>query len=174
VSHDHVQGVLEQWRRELPKLDRAPMAVIGRISRLSQLLQDEVEPVFARYGLNGGEFDVLAALRRSGKPYQLTPSELSRSLMVTSGGMTKRLRALEERRLVTRTGDPRDARSKQVTLTPEGVRVTEEAVAAHTANEARLLAGLSKARRAELAALLEELALSLGDEMRATQGRSRR
>lgn len=174
MPNDHVHEVLEQWRSELPKLDRAPMAVVGRISRLAQLLQDEVEPVFARYGLNGGEFDVLAALRRSGKPYRLTPSELSRSLMVTSGGMTKRLRALEERGLITRTGDPRDARSKQVTLTPEGVRLTEEAVAAHTANEARLIAGLPRARRSELAALLEELALALGDEARPSQRRPRR
>jgi DNA-binding MarR family transcriptional regulator len=174
VPHDHVHEVLEQWRRELPKLDRAPMGVVGRISRLAQLLQDEVEPVFAGYGLNGGEFDVLAALRRSGKPYRLTPSELSRSLMVTSGGMTKRLRALEERGLITRTSDPRDARSRQVTLTPEGVRLTDEAVAAHTANEARLLAGLPKVRRAELAALLEELALSLGDESRPSLRRPRR
>jgi len=163
--------VLDQWRVELPKLDRAPMAVVGRISRLAQLLQDAVEPVFASYGLNGGEFDVLAALRRSGKPYRLTPSELSRSLLVTSGGMTKRLRALEERGLITRTGDPRDARSKQVTLSSEGVRVTEEAVSAHTANEARLLSGLSTARRTELASLLEELAVSLGDEARPTRTR---
>lgn len=164
MSHDHVHHVLEQWRRELPDLARAPMAVVGRISRLAQLLQDEIEPVFARHGLNGGEFDVLAALRRTGSPYRLTPADLSRSLLVTSGGMTKRLAALEGRGLLARTDDPDDGRSRRVTLTREGKRLVEEVVAAHTANEERLLAGLSKARRSELAGLLEVLAVSLGDE----------
>src|SRR3954453_10013071 len=97
MPHDHVHELLEQWRRELPDLDRAPMGVVGRISLLAQLLQDEIGPDSARYGLNGGEFDVLAALRRTGAPYRLTPTELSRALLVTSGGMTNRLRSLEER-----------------------------------------------------------------------------
>jgi DNA-binding MarR family transcriptional regulator len=140
------------------------MGVVGRIARLAQLLQDEIEPVFARYGLNGGEFDVLAALRRSGPPYRLSPAALSRALMVTSGGMTKRLAALEARGLIARVDNPDDRRSRQVTLTPAGKRLVEEVVAAHTANEARLLAGLPRKRRSELAALLEELAVALGDE----------
>ena len=92
---DHVHHVLEQWRREAPKLDRSPLGVVGRISRLAQLIQVELERVFESYGLNGGEFDVLATLRRTGRPYRLTPTELSRALMVTSGGMTKRLAALD-------------------------------------------------------------------------------
>jgi hypothetical protein len=85
----------EQWRREAPELDRSPMGVVGRISRLAQLLQAELEPIFAAHGVNGGAFDVLAALRRAGRPYRLTPTALSKALMVTSGGMTKRLTALE-------------------------------------------------------------------------------
>src|SRR4051812_24274258 len=96
-QRDHVHHVLEQWGRELPQLDRSPMGVVGRISRVAQLLQVELERVFATHGVNGGEFDVLASLRRSGTPYRLTPTELSRTLMVTSGGMTKRLAALEAR-----------------------------------------------------------------------------
>ena len=174
MARDHVNYVLEQWRREIPDLNRAPMAIIGRISRLAQLLQDELEPVFARYGLNGGEFDVLAALRRSGRPYRLTPTDLSRSLMVTSGGMTKRLGALEARGLVARTADPDDRRSRWVTLTRDGRQLVDEVVVAHTANEERLLAAVAKSHRAELARLLEELALSLGDEEPSSRGRGPR
>jgi len=160
---DHVHHVLEQWRREAPELDRSPMGVIGRISRLAQLLQAELEPVFAAHGVNGGEFDVLAALRRAGRPFRLTPTELSQALMVTSGGMTKRLTALEGRGLIRREPDPSDGRSTAVALTASGKRLVEAVLPDHVANERRLLGGLSGKERAQLAALLQTLAVSLGD-----------
>jgi DNA-binding MarR family transcriptional regulator len=140
------------------------MGVVGRISRLAQLLQVELEPVFAAHGVNGGEFDVLASLRRAGRPYRLTPTELSKALMVTSGGMTKRLAALEGRGLIRREPDPNDGRSTAVTLTREGKRLVEAILPEHVANERRLLGELSNKERAELAGLLETLAVSLGDE----------
>jgi DNA-binding MarR family transcriptional regulator len=161
---DHVQHVLEQWRRETPELDRSPFGVVGRISRLAQLLQAELEPIFAAGGVTGGEFDVLAALRRAGKPYRLTPTELSTALILTSGGMTKRLNALEGRGLIRREPDPNDGRSTTVSLTREGKRLIEAILPEHVANEGRLLSELSTKRRAELAGLLETLATSLGDE----------
>ena len=161
---DHVQHVLDQWRREAPDLDRSPMGVVGRISRLAQLLQAELEPVFAAHCINGGEFDVLAALRRSGRPYRLTPTELSKALMVTSGGMTKRLARLEDRGLIRREPDPNDRRSTTVTLTGDGKRLVEAILPEHVANELRLLGDLSGKERTQLADLLETLAVSLGDD----------
>jgi DNA-binding MarR family transcriptional regulator len=166
-KRDHVQHVLEQWRREAPELDRSPMGVVGRISRLAQLLQDELEPVFAAHGVNGGEFDVLAALRRVGRPYRLTPTELSTALIITSGGMTKRLNALAGRGLIRREPDPTDRRSSAVSLTPEGKRLVEAILPEHVANEERLLSELSTEQRVELARLLETLAISLGDDASA-------
>jgi len=160
---DHVHHVLEQWRREAPELDRSPLGVVGRISRLAQLVQLELERVFAAHGVNGGEFDVLASLRRAGRPYRLTPTELSKALIVTSGGMTKRLAALERRGLIRREPDPDDKRSKAVTLTPEGKRLVEEILPEHWSNEGHLLGDLTSKERAELASLLEKLAVSLGD-----------
>jgi DNA-binding MarR family transcriptional regulator len=170
-GRDHVHNVLEQWRREAPEFDRSPMGVVGRISRLAQLLQAELEPVFEAYDVNGGEFDVLASLRRAGKPYRLTPTELSKALMVTSGGMTKRLTALEDRGLIRREPDPNDRRSTSVTLTREGKRLVEAILPEHVANEERLLGELSNKERAELAGLLEALAVSLGDEADARRRR---
>jgi DNA-binding MarR family transcriptional regulator len=164
MRRDHVHHVLEQWRREAPELDRSPMGVVGRISRLAQLLQAELEQIFAAHGVNGGEFDVLATLRRSGRPYRLTPTELSKATMVTSGGMTKRLSALEGRGLIRRDPDPSDGRSTAVSLTREGKRLVEVILPEHVANEQRLLSELSNKERAELAALLEMLAVSLGDQ----------
>ena len=65
-----------------------------------------MDRVFQPHGLTGGDFVVLAALRRSGKPYQLTPTALTRSMMVSSGGTTKRLDRLEARGLIRRDPDP--------------------------------------------------------------------
>jgi DNA-binding MarR family transcriptional regulator len=162
-GRDHVHHVIEQWRRELPKLDRSPFGVVGRISRLAQLLQAELEPIFAARGLNGGEFDVLAALRRAGRPYRLTPTELSRAFIVSSGGMTKRLNALERRGLIRRLPDPHDGRSTAVSLTRDGKRLVEATLAEHVANEERLVSALSAEDRAQLARLLATFAIALGD-----------
>jgi DNA-binding MarR family transcriptional regulator len=158
---DAVDRITAQWRRERPDLDLRPMAVIGRISRIAVRVERELERVFAEYGLTGGEFDVLATLRRSGAPYRLTPGELSRSTMITTGGMTKRLDNLEARGLIRREPDPRDRRGRLIALTDEGWALVDRAVEAHYANEDRLLAGLSAAKREELVALLRDLLVSL-------------
>jgi DNA-binding MarR family transcriptional regulator len=141
--------------------------VIGRISRLAQLLQAELEPIFATHGVNGGEFDVLAALRREGWPFRLTPIELSTALIVTSGRMTKRLNSLDGRGFIKREPDPNDGRSTSVSLTRQGKRHVEATLADHVANEQRLLGELSTKKRAELADLLEMMAISLDDEANA-------
>lgn len=170
---DHVQHVIDQWRREVPKLDRSPFGVVGRIARLAQLLQAELEPIFAAHGLNGGEFDVLAALRRAGRPYRLTPTELSRALIVSSGGMTKRLNALERRGLIRRQPDAYDGRSTTVSLTPDGKRLVDVTLAEHVMNEERLVSSLGAKERAQLARLLEMLAIALGDSAKV-RARGRR
>ena len=184
TSDDHVGYVLGQWRRELPALDRSAFGVVGRISRLAVLIGGALEPVFAAHGLTAGEFDVLAGLRRAGRPYRATPSELSRALIVTSGGMTRRLHALEDRGLIRRDAVPADGRSTAVVLTPAGKRVVDEVLREHVSNEERLVGALSSRERKELAAMLAQLALSLGDtpppmlqqrpRASASRGRNRR
>lgn len=172
MQDDHVAHVLAEWRRELPDLDRSAFAVVGRISRLSVLLLEALEPVFTAHGLSGGEFDVLAALRRAGRPYRLTPSELSRVLIITSGGLTRRLHSLEALGLIRRIPDPDDGRSTPVVLTPRGKLVVEEALAGHVRNEERLIAGLTVDERHRLAALLQALAVSLGDAAAPSPGKA--
>ena len=94
---DHVDRLRRQWAHELPDLDTEPMAILGRAYRLSNLVRGSIEATFAGFGLDRGEFDVIATLRRSGPPYRLTPTELYTSLMITSGGLTHRLDRLERR-----------------------------------------------------------------------------
>lgn len=158
-ANDAVDRITAQWRRERPDLDSTPMEVIGRISRVATLIQRELEGVFAQHGLAGGDFDVLATLRRSGAP--LTPGELSRSTMVTTGGMTKRLDRLEALGLIRREPDPRDRRGRLIALTDEGRVLVDRAVEAHLQNEERLLADLPAVKREQLAGLLRELLTAL-------------
>ena len=152
---DHVGRIMEQWRRERPDVDPSPMGVIGRLHRLADALHAELRPVFAEAGLSDGDFDVLASLRRSGAPYQLTPGELAASTMVTSGAVTKRLDRLEEKGYVTRTVSVEDARSRRIRLTEAGIALIDELVPKHLDNERRLLAGLTDLERSRLAHLLE-------------------
>lgn len=148
---DAVDSILEQWARERPDLDASPMAVIGRIGRCSALLRRELEQVFARFGLSAWEFDVLASLRRSGAPYCLAPTALFSALMITSGTMTRQLQQLEGAGWVSRIPNPHDARSLLVQLSPAGLELIDRALEAHVENEARILAPLPAATRAQLA-----------------------
>jgi DNA-binding MarR family transcriptional regulator len=159
---DHVSTVHEQWRTERPDLDTTPVLVIGRIHRIAAVLTPELTAVYARFGLGEGEFDVLATLRRQGEPYTLTPGELSERTMVTSGAVSKRLDRLEARGLVERRAASGDGRSRTVHLTDAGRDLIDEAMAAHMANEHRLLAALPADDRDALAGLLARLAASLG------------
>lgn len=158
---DAVDAITAQWRGERPDLDPSPMGVFGRIARASVLAQRELDSVFAGFGLTGGDFDVLATLRRSGEPYRLTPGELSSATMVTTGGMTKRLDRLEAGGLIRREPDPTDRRGKLIALSDTGRQLVDGAVEAHLRNEERLLAGLPVAKRERLASLLRELLLTL-------------
>ncbi|MFD9789979.1 MarR family winged helix-turn-helix transcriptional regulator [Streptomyces sp. NPDC059070] len=160
---DHVDLVLEQWGARRPDLDVSPMAVIGRLTRLTRLIDAELRRTFARYELDPASFDVLATLRRSAPPHLLTPAELTRTSMVTSGAVSQRLDRLEGRGLVTRTPSPDDGRVVQVALTEAGRALIDRALPAHLATEERLLAALGRDRRDDLAEVLRELLVSLGD-----------
>ena len=130
------------------------MGVVGRVSRLARRIDLAQRATFARFELDPAAFDVLATLRRSGEPYALTPGDLMRTAMVTSGAITQRLDRLEARGLVVRGPHPDDGRGVLVTLTGAGRRLVDEVLPAHLATEERLLAPLTAAERAELAALL--------------------
>jgi DNA-binding MarR family transcriptional regulator len=152
-----VDELVEQWAAARPDLDRSSMAVISRIERLTELLDEIFTPTLAQYGLTRGDFDVLATLRRADEPYRLTPTELSRAMMISSGGTTKRVDRLEERGLLERSPDPNDRRGVVVALTPQGVAVVDEAVTAHVADEQRVLSALDGDDQRLLIGLLDAL-----------------
>lgn len=163
-QHDYVDQLMAQWRRQRPAVDVAPMGVIGRISRLSRLLERQIEELFASHGLQGGRFDVLAALVRAGEPHRLTPTQLYNSLLVSSGAITNRIDRLVDEGLVTRGSHASDRRSLPVQLTEAGRDRLDEALMAHVKNEEELLAALDPQERELLAQILRRWLIALGDQ----------
>lgn len=165
MTEDYVDHILHQWARERPDLDVSPMGVIGRLSRLTRHLERSIEETWQAHGLGVGGFDVLAALRRSGKPYRLSPTELYNSLLISSGAMTNRIDRLEQQGLVSRAPDPHDRRSVLVALTPKGKKTIDTAVSEHTTREHNLLSALNASERKKLAELLRKLSVSFEDRV---------
>jgi DNA-binding MarR family transcriptional regulator len=161
LPEDRLDHILAQWRRERPELDVAPMGVLGRLLRAARLADSELATGLAPHDLLPGWFDLLAALRRAGTPYELTPTQLMDATMLSSGGITKRLDRLVEAGLVERRPDPEDRRSVIVGLTSAGKETIDRAVETHLANEERLLAALTPAETRALDDLLRKLLAEL-------------
>jgi len=161
-QRDAVDRIVGQWKEVRPDVDVSPINVIGRVSRLSRLLDRRLGENFARYGIESWMYDVLATLRRSDAPYELTAGDLVRQTMVTTGAITNRIDRLEQRGLVERTSAD-DRRKVIVRLTKQGLDLVDEVVAAHMGTEREILAALSPRQQRDLANLLRTTLLGLGD-----------
>jgi DNA-binding MarR family transcriptional regulator len=160
MQEDAVDRIVHEWNRERPQLDVSVTHVLQRISRIYLLQSASFATVFERYGMTFGEFEVLAALLRSGPPYEMSPTQLVGAVVLSSGAMTNRIDRVEALGLVERRPDPGDRRGTLVALTAEGRNTVDAAVVAHLANEERLLIALSSAERGTLARLLRKLLIS--------------
>jgi DNA-binding MarR family transcriptional regulator len=162
LKMDRADMAVEQWSRERPDLPSLPMAIFGRLSDANErIMRDHMNPLFAQAGLQPGEFDVLATLRRSGEPYILSPTRLYEALMISSGGMTDRLDRLERAEFVVRRPDPNDRRGKLIALTESGKHIIDETLGRHVANEQRMLSVLTIVEQENLNTLLKKLIAGL-------------
>jgi DNA-binding MarR family transcriptional regulator len=161
---DHIDVILARWRDERPDLNVAPLGLMGRLLLTAHLADEALAAGLAVYALQPGWFDLLAALRRAGAPYELNPTQLAHATMISSGGMTKRLDRLVEVGLVMRRPDPDDRRGTLVRLTPRGVATIDDALQAHVANESRVLDPLNATERRTLDGLLRKLLDGLGSD----------
>lgn len=159
---DFVDRIVSQWNSVRPDLDISPLHVIGRVSRLSRLIDRRLAENFARHDIEAWMYDVMATLRRSGEPYELTAGELVRQTLVTTGAITNRIDRLEQRGLVERAG-AEDRRKVIVRLTAEGLAVVDEVAVTHLATEREILAALSPRQQNDFARLLRSTLLELGD-----------
>jgi DNA-binding MarR family transcriptional regulator len=160
---DVVDVITGQWHAVQPDLDVSPMAVIGRISRLSRLIDRRLADNFAGHGIESWMFDVLATLRRSGPPFELSAGELVHHTMVTTGAITNRIDRLEARGLVERA-TATDRRKVIVRLTTAGRELVDEVLTTHLATEQQVLEPLTDRQRNELVGLLRTLLIGLGEQ----------
>ncbi|MEO8528469.1 MAG: MarR family transcriptional regulator [Pseudolysinimonas sp.] len=162
-ASDEVDRIVDAWSRERPDIDFTPLQVLSRVGRLARHVDRSRRVAFAASDLEVWEFDVLAALRRAGAPYQLSPKALLQQTLVSSGTMTNRIDRLVERRLVERRTDPHDGRGVLVVMTSRGREQVDAAISGLVAEEAELLAGLSRADQERLSSLLRKLSLDFDD-----------
>ena len=161
MTYDRVDSILEQWAGERPDLDASPIGIFGRISRIDRLFEQSMAEFLRPFGLTLGLFDVLAALRRSGEPFQAKPSDLAAMTMLTSGGMTGRLDQLVKLNLVLRVPDPADRRVMMAQLSPEGRDLIDRLMGDHLKREQVRLEWLQAGEPEEFAGYLRELEASL-------------
>lgn len=168
---DRAERARRQWQREIPEIAEqlSPMVLLGRLNEASQVMgRDYLAPAYADIGLKTGEFDVLATLVRSGPPYKLTPTELYRTTMMSSGGMTARVDKLEKAGLVERCPHPDDRRALTVCLTPKGLNLIKGQMPDYIATQQKAVSGLSEKEQQQLSDLLEKLIRSVNDPLGKT------
>jgi DNA-binding MarR family transcriptional regulator len=161
TSGDAVDAIVDQWHRERPELDTSAKEITGRIVRISGLIQQAHAVAFAPLGINDADFGILVALRRVGAPYELTPTELARQRMMTSGGMTSAIDRVERKGLVTRAPNPADRRGSLVRLTEEGLTVVDAAMVRQVESERALVSSLPEEDRDRLVVILRAFLLAL-------------
>jgi DNA-binding MarR family transcriptional regulator len=161
---DHLDSIQAQRRHERPDLDVSALVLLGRLFRVARLADAALADGTARHGLQPGWFDLLAALRRAGPPFEMRPTDLMKATMLSSGGITKRLDRLAKAGLIERRPDPDDRRGALVRLTRKGRATIDRALETHVEDEARLLATLSAADRRTLDSLLRRLLVELDND----------
>ena len=158
---DAVDVIVGEWHRERPDLDPRAKEVTGRVIRLASIFERSYGDAFEPFGISDNDYGLLAPLRRTGVPFELTPTELAKHRMITSGGMTAAIDRLERRGLVARVPNPTDRRGSLVRLTDEGRQAVDAAMTEHVQIEHRLAAALDHAEQEQLASLLRKLLLAL-------------
>lgn len=165
---DRADAAKAQWNREMPGLDLDPMVLLGRLSEAAQaIINGHLVPAYAKIGLKQGEFDVLATLVRSGPPYKLMPTDLYKSMMMSSGGMTSRLDKLEKAGHIERCPHPDDRRALMVCLTDSGRKLIKDMIPAYIESQKQAVNGLTEDERSMLSELLKKLILTGNQDSRS-------
>lgn len=160
MTKDAVDDILDQWSAERPELDAASLGVVIRVMSLYRRFLRQATAALRPLDLELHEYDVLAALRRQGKPYVLAASALAVETGLSTGAMTNRVDRLERRRLVRRRADRSDRRGVNVSLTASGLRIIDKAIGLRLEAADDGLATLGAGERSRLAALLRKVVLA--------------
>jgi DNA-binding MarR family transcriptional regulator len=171
AGSDHVDAIVEQWAVERPDLPTGALAIAARILRLQRFLDERVDASLVSTGLNRGEMNVLATLRRAGPPHELTPTELYQGLLLSSGAMTNRIDHLEDRGYVRRTPDHTDRRRIRVALTASGRELIDTAIDQHVTDLEQHLGFLDPDEHEQLTRLLRRVLVEFERDRGVPDGR---
>lgn len=160
MKKDMIDELQEDWIDQRPDLDTEAMGVVLRIQALAKILADQTAQRLDEYDLQWWQYDVLATLRRQGKPYRLAATELADAVMLTSGAMTNRLDRLEESGMISRVADKGDRRRVLVQLTGKGLELIEDAAETRFQSATDALACLSSDQESQLSGLLRRVLLA--------------
>lgn len=158
---DAIDSLIAEWAAEFPDTDHSALAVVGRIQRIGTLFEQERRTPLAASGLCGGDLDVLMSLRRAGAPFCLNATELSATMSVTAGAVTKRVDRLVAAGMVLRVVASHDGRGRLVELTESGRNLADQLIEQDWAAQERLMTALNPHDRTELMRLLRVLLVSL-------------
>lgn len=158
---DVIDAVLADWLRARPETNAASLQIVGRILWLGRHYEEAVGRLLSGHDLSYSDYDVLATLRRAGAPFELTPTELSRRVLLSSGGLTACLRRLEAADLICRRSVPEDRRRLLARLTPQGFDLVESFIDERFALADLALDGLDADDRNQAEAVLRRLVNTL-------------
>ena len=161
---DLMENLVIDWQRERPELDASAMLIVGRVLKLGKTLEKRMDKVLKDTEICYSDLDVLATLRRSGKPFELTPKELMKSVLITSGAMTALLDRLTKRDLIYRTRDDKDSRVKRAGLTEKGIKTIDKAIENRFQDASDTISNLSKLEKKTLSELLKKMSLQFENE----------
>lgn len=155
---DQVDQILQQWKNTKPDLDCSAMGMVGRLRRVDNSWKQQLDIVFKQQQMSSIEFDILATLRRN--QIALTPTQLYKTLMLSSGAMSTRIEMLVQRGLIERVSSAQDRRSCKVMLTERGITIIDVALEAHIANMDNMVEVLNHDEKTQFAALLKKILLA--------------
>jgi DNA-binding MarR family transcriptional regulator len=165
METDVLDGIVQDLHDLYPRLDVTGLPIIGRVLRLARYLESRREAQLGQYGLTVPDFDVLATMRRQAGDKAINIRELQRSMMLSSGGTTKRLDRLEKAGHIERLPDPDDRRGVLIRLTSDGLALIDEILPAVTRAENDVVSNAidSDEERTRAADVLRRLLLAQED-----------
>ncbi|OEK08526.1 hypothetical protein A8C32_03475 [Flavivirga aquatica] len=156
---DLLDNLIIDWKEERPDLDASAMLIVGRILKLGKILEKSASIALQDNNINYTDLDVLATLRRSGKPFELTPKQLMKDVLITSGAMTALLDRLEKLDLIYRSPDANDGRIKNASLTKKGIKLIDKAIEIRFNEADESISMLNKIEKENLSVLLKKMTL---------------
>lgn len=150
------------------EIDAEVEGVVDRVANIERYVAKAFDETLRGRGLSHGEYKLLLQLSVAPSGRR-SAGDLSRALMLSTGGMTNRLDRLEGAKLIRRVADPDDRRGVLVELSPAGAELIDRAVVDEALKEIGLFTALSSKELVQLNGLLRKVLFSLEERFGTTE-----